>query len=98
MSYLRQLPGRVQGKVAGKGRISGWVLPKQQTSFAPDGIWTNIDLDVTPPERRIWTAPSVLGYWVSDIVSEILEKALRDIKAIGPKWAFWTAKLTKWVP
>lgn len=45
------------------------VLPKQETSFAPEGTWTNIDLDVTPPERRTWTPMSVLGYWLSDIVS-----------------------------
>lgn len=49
----------------------GWALPKQTTSFAPEGTWTNVDLDVTPLERRIWTPLSFLGYWVSDVVSAI---------------------------
>lgn len=49
----------------------GWALPKQATSFAPEGTWTNVDLDVTPLERRIWTPLSFLGYWVSDVVSEL---------------------------
>jgi NCS1 family nucleobase:cation symporter-1 len=54
-----------------KTRASGWALPKQSTSFAPDGVWTNIDLDVTPPERRVWTSMSVFGYWLSDIVGTV---------------------------
>jgi len=49
----------------------GLALPKQTTSFAPEGTWTNVDLDVTPLERRIWTPLSFLGYWVSDVVSEL---------------------------
>jgi hypothetical protein len=50
----------------------GWILPKQTTSFAPEGTWTNVDLDVTPLERRIWTPLSFLGYWISDVVGELL--------------------------
>lgn len=69
MSHFSQLTARARGKVQGKGSVSGWALPKQPTSFAPEGVWTNIDLDVTPPERRIWTSLSVFGYWLSDIVS-----------------------------
>jgi hypothetical protein len=49
----------------------GWTLPKHTTSFAPEGTWTNVDLDVTPLERRIWTPISFLGYWISDVVSEL---------------------------
>jgi NCS1 family nucleobase:cation symporter-1 len=50
----------------------GWVLPKQTTSFAPEGTWTNVDMDVTPLERRIWTPLSFLGYWISDVVSGLM--------------------------
>jgi NCS1 family nucleobase:cation symporter-1 len=71
MDFVKQKKARVQESLRGKNTIEGWVLPKQETSFAPAGTWTNIDLDVTPPERRVWTAMSVLGYWVSDIVSLI---------------------------
>lgn len=70
MSCINRVVERVGQDVKSKTRVSGWELPKQETSYAPDGVWTNIDLDVTPPERRLWTATSVLGYWISDIVSE----------------------------
>jgi NCS1 family nucleobase:cation symporter-1 len=68
MDVVRNRRQRVEASFQGKSKISGWILPKQMTSFAPDGTWTNIDLDVTPVERRIWKAPSILGYWLSDIV------------------------------
>lgn len=55
--------------IKNKLHLDGWVLPKQSTSFAPEGTWTNVDLDVTPLDRRIWTPLSFLGYWISDIVS-----------------------------
>ncbi|OAA68583.1 Nucleobase cation symporter-1, NCS1 [Niveomyces insectorum RCEF 264] len=91
MDYLRRRAVRVQEKAHGKSKLSGWVLPKQQTSFAPEGTWTNIDLDVTPPERRIWTPLSVLGYWVSDILSAQSWEIGASVLAIGLTWreAVW---------
>lgn len=68
MEFVRQRKVQVQAQLKGKSKVPGWILPKQPTSFAPEGTWTNIDLDVTPPERRVWTPLSVLGYWISDIV------------------------------
>jgi NCS1 family nucleobase:cation symporter-1 len=60
---------RARTSIKQKSHVDGWTLPKQSTSFAPEGIWTNVDLDVTPSNRRIWTPLSFLGYWISDIVS-----------------------------
>ncbi|RMJ04703.1 hypothetical protein BHE90_004111 [Fusarium euwallaceae] len=67
------------------------VLPKQATSFAPEGTWTNIDLDVTPLERRTWTTLSILGYWLSDILSAQSWQIGASILAIGLTWreAVW---------
>ncbi|KAH8659893.1 permease for cytosine/purines, uracil, thiamine, allantoin-domain-containing protein [Xylariales sp. PMI_506] len=92
MEHVRKRVERIQEKAQGKHRPSGWVLPKQQTSFAPEGAWTNIDLDVTPPERRIWTPLSVLGYWVSDILSAQSWEIGASVLAIGLTWrdAVWT--------
>ncbi|KAJ9143745.1 Nucleobase cation symporter-1, NCS1 [Pleurostoma richardsiae] len=92
MDYLRRRAARVQEKAQGKHKVSGWVLPKQSTSFAPDGTWTNIDLDVTPPERRVWNAASVFGYWLSDILSAQSWEIGASILAIGLTWreAIWT--------
>lgn len=49
--------------------LRAWELPKQPTTFAPQGTWTNIDNDVTPIYRRIWGHWSLIGYWMSDILS-----------------------------
>lgn len=68
MDQVRQRYNNTKESLKGKRHLSGWVLPKQQTSFAPDGTWTNVDMDVTPVERRVWKTSSILGYWLSDIV------------------------------
>jgi NCS1 family nucleobase:cation symporter-1 len=68
MEYLRQRSVRVKENLKSKKRLDGWVLPKEQASFAPEGSWTNIDLDVVPIERRTWSAWTISGYWMSDIV------------------------------
>lgn len=49
--------------------VEGWILPRQATSFADDGTWTNIDQDVTPLERRTWGSWSILGFWCSDALN-----------------------------
>ncbi|KAF7192474.1 putative permease [Pseudocercospora fuligena] len=80
---MAQILESAREHVREKTRLSGWVLPKQETSYAPDGTWTNIDLDVTPPERRTWTAISMLGYWVSDILSAQSWQIGASVLAIG---------------
>ena len=69
MEKIKTRVGEAQVSLKEKRHFNGWILPKQTSSFAPPGKWTNIDMDVTPPERRIWTPLNVLGYWVSDVVS-----------------------------
>jgi hypothetical protein len=32
--------------LAAKKNVDGWVLPKESSSFAPEGSWSIIDLDV----------------------------------------------------
>ncbi|TKX25207.1 permease-like protein 6 [Elsinoe australis] len=46
-----------------------WILPKLDSSYAPPGTWVNIDNDVTPLERQTWGGWSLVGYWMSDILS-----------------------------
>lgn len=69
MEKLKVRAGELQMSMRKKRNLDGWILPKQTSSLAPLGKWTNIDMDVTPPERRIWTPLNVLGYWISDVVS-----------------------------
>ena len=46
-----------------------WEIPKQQSSCAPPGVWTNIDNDITPSSRRTWTLYTIIGFWASDYLS-----------------------------
>lgn len=32
-----------------------WVLPKEESALAPEGVWTNADLDPVPPSGQTWT-------------------------------------------
>jgi NCS1 family nucleobase:cation symporter-1 len=47
---IRRRIGHLKSKTQGKSKLSGWVLPRETTSFADEGTWTNIDADVTPLE------------------------------------------------
>lgn len=69
-----------------KTTVKGWVLPKQESSWAPPGTWTNIDLDITPTSRQTWTAWTILGYWMSDVVSIQSWQTGSSILAVGLTW------------
>jgi NCS1 family nucleobase:cation symporter-1 len=60
---------QVRQRLQKYSRPSGWILEKQPTSFAEEGEWTNIDSDVTPPERRTWTSWTIMGFWCSDALN-----------------------------
>ncbi|KAK4893452.1 hypothetical protein LTR27_008134 [Elasticomyces elasticus] len=95
VAALRANAAKAKESIKSKGNIEGWVLPKQTTSFAPEGTWTNIDLDVTPVERRIWTSAAILGYWVSDILSAQSWQIGASVLAIGLTYreAIWCVLL-----
>lgn len=69
-----------------KCTVEGWVLPKQESSWAPAGTWTNVDLDVTPLDRRTWTSWTILGYWISDVISVQSWETGSSILAVGLSW------------
>ncbi|EFQ25721.1 NCS1 nucleoside transporter [Colletotrichum graminicola M1.001] len=46
-----------------------WQLPKQPSSIAPPGVWTNSDMDPVPLERRTWGKGAFITYWFSDLVT-----------------------------
>lgn len=77
---------RIQEKTKGKSKVSGWVLPRQTTSFADEGTWSNIDADVTPLERRTWTSSTVLGFWFSDALNAQGWEGPSSIIQLGLTW------------
>jgi NCS1 family nucleobase:cation symporter-1 len=83
---LRQRAGHIKNELRKKTTVQGWVLPKQESSWAPPGTWTNIDLDVTPLARRTWTSLTILGYWASDVISMQSWETGSTILALGLTW------------
>lgn len=83
---VRQRITGVKQELRRKSKVEGWILPKQESSWAPPGTWTNLDLDVTPLARRTWTSLTILGYWISDIISIQSWETGSTILAVGLTW------------
>ncbi|KAK3632551.1 hypothetical protein LTR56_016294 [Elasticomyces elasticus] len=76
----------LRNKAKRKATLEGWVLQKEESSWAPSGTWSNIDLDVTPIDRQTWTSWTILGYWVSDVISVQSWTTGSSILAVGLTW------------
>ncbi|EEA26115.1 hypothetical protein TMatcc_005633 [Talaromyces marneffei ATCC 18224] len=83
---VRRQIGHLKSKTQGKSKLSGWVLPRETTSFADEGTWTNIDADVTPLERRTWSTFTVLGFWFSDALNAQGWEGPSSIIQLGLTW------------
>ncbi|KAI5247547.1 hypothetical protein E4T47_05732 [Aureobasidium subglaciale] len=57
-----------------------------ESSWAPPGVRTNIDMDPTPLSRRTWTCWTILGYWISDVISIQSWTTGSTILAVGLTW------------
>ncbi|KAJ5093178.1 NCS1 allantoate transporter [Penicillium angulare] len=69
MSLTDKAKGLAQ-KVKTRATVpSSWILPRQESSIAPPGVWTNSDYDPVGADRRIWTSTTIVTYWFSDLVS-----------------------------
>ncbi|ORY20788.1 permease for cytosine/purines, uracil, thiamine, allantoin-domain-containing protein [Naematelia encephala] len=63
-----------------------WKLPKEESCIAPDNVWTNKDLDPTPPEYRRWTAWTFFAYWVSDLINPGSFAGAASYVTLGLTW------------
>ncbi|WVQ83255.1 hypothetical protein IAT38_005394 [Cryptococcus sp. DSM 104549] len=43
-----------------------WVLDTPDATFADRKGWSNLDVDVTPPEKRTWNAFNFMSLWIAD--------------------------------
>ncbi|KIW11946.1 hypothetical protein PV08_09219 [Exophiala spinifera] len=77
---------KIKEEVKKKSHVNGWVLEKQESSWAPAGTWSNIDLDITPVARRTWTSWTIFGYWFSDVISIQSWETGSTILAVGLTW------------
>ena len=85
-TVLRQRFETSKAELKKKSRPSGWVIPKQSTTFADPDKWSNIDADVTPIARRTWTSWTILGFWISDAMNAQGWQAPSSIIAVGLTW------------
>ena len=67
-------------------KASTWKLPKQTTTFAEEGDWSNVDSDVTPLDRQTWTALDIAGYWFSDALNAQGWEGPSSIIEMGLTW------------
>ncbi|KAK5722210.1 hypothetical protein LTR17_014313 [Elasticomyces elasticus] len=85
-TVLRHRFDATKADLKSKTKPSGWVIPKQSSTFADPDRWSNIDADVTPIERRTWSSWTVLGFWISDAMNAQGWEAPSSIIAVGLTW------------
>ncbi|EME48022.1 hypothetical protein DOTSEDRAFT_167544 [Dothistroma septosporum NZE10] len=83
---IRQRFEATKANIKGKTKASGWVLKQEPTSFGDKNTWSNIDMDVTPVERRTWTSLTIFGFWISDAMNAQGWMAPAAIIAVGLTW------------
>ncbi|KAH9908847.1 NCS1 nucleoside transporter [Xylariomycetidae sp. FL2044] len=66
--------------------VHSWELPKQTSALAPSHVWTNRDMDPTPPEDQTWGVWSILGYWATDTINLATWQTASAILAVGLSW------------
>ncbi|KAH9845826.1 Permease for cytosine/purines, uracil, thiamine, allantoin [Teratosphaeria destructans] len=66
--------------------VRAWELPKQSSALAPDYVWTNKDMDPTPPEDQTWTLWTWMAYWATDTINLGTWETASSIIAVGLTW------------
>ncbi|KAM0746563.1 uridine permease-like protein Fui1 [Meredithblackwellia eburnea MCA 4105] len=66
--------------------IKAWEIPKTDSAFAPDGVWSNADMEPTPPEKWTWTTLTFITYWMSDLVHGSTWTAIASLFSLGLVW------------
>ncbi|KAJ0144676.1 putative permease, partial [Colletotrichum tanaceti] len=67
--------------------IKAWELPRHSSSaLAPEGVWTNEDMDPVKPEDQTWSIWTILAYWSSDLMNLSTLQTAGSILAVGLSW------------
>ncbi len=66
--------------------VKAWQLPKQTSAIAPDYVWTNKDMDPTPPEDQTWTLWTWMAYWATDTINLGTWETASAILGVGLSW------------
>ncbi|KAI9736870.1 MAG: hypothetical protein M1818_005921 [Claussenomyces sp. TS43310] len=65
---------------------AAWRLPKQESALAPAHVWTNKDMDPTPPEDQTWTLWTWMAYWATDTINLGTWETASAIINVGLTW------------
>ncbi|KAI0102669.1 hypothetical protein GGR51DRAFT_562355 [Nemania sp. FL0031] len=66
--------------------LHAWELPKQTGALAPAHVWTNKDMDPTPPEQQNWSIGSIVAYWATDVLNLSTWQTASAVLAVGLSW------------
>ncbi|OLN96933.1 putative permease C1683.05-like protein 2 [Colletotrichum chlorophyti] len=66
--------------------VKAWELPKHPSAIAPDGVYTNPDMDPVPLEQQTWSVWTILAYWSSDLMNLSTLQTAGSILAVGLDW------------
>ncbi|KAI1149790.1 NCS1 nucleoside transporter [Nemania diffusa] len=66
--------------------LHAWELPKQTGALAPAHVWTNKDMDPTPPEQQNWGIWSIIAYWATDVLNLSTWQTASAVLAVGLSW------------
>ncbi|KAK1970778.1 NCS1 nucleoside transporter [Colletotrichum sublineola] len=67
--------------------IKAWELPRHSGSaLAPEGVWTNEDMDPVKPAHQTWSIWTILAYWSSDLMNLSTLQTAGSILAVGLSW------------
>lgn len=84
-----------KGTFKEKAGLGSWRLPKEETAFAPEGIWSNIDMEPVPRQDWTWTSATFAAYWFSDLVNAGQWSGVSSFVALGLTW--WQSLLAIFV-
>ncbi|CAK7268765.1 hypothetical protein SEPCBS57363_003258 [Sporothrix epigloea] len=66
--------------------VSAWELPKEESAIAPPEVWTNKDMDPTPPEQQTWGIWTIMAYWATDTINMGTWETASSMLAVGLSW------------
>lgn len=75
--------------------VSAWQLPKEESSIAPDDVWSNKDMDPAPAEYRRWTTWTFFTYWCCDLINPGTWATVSSFVTLGLTW--WESCLAIYV-
>ncbi|KIP10444.1 hypothetical protein PHLGIDRAFT_230086 [Phlebiopsis gigantea 11061_1 CR5-6] len=64
-------------------RPSTWALEPDATTFAPDGRWSNKDMDPVSPEGKPWSTYNYIAYWIYDAANHVNWELTSNIYRLG---------------